>query len=197
MDLNTIVATINAIAIAILVVVTAFYAHSTHKLLNIEEEREKGKARKTLNILLAEFKLNKWLLGDLVDKVKITNTGKDYVFLGFREDGWNEIRNQCGYEYIKSLYDKITPYYIEIYKIGKMQEEWHSSYILTAPSRAVFDKYYAFLDSLSPCRRSASFHLRSSMARRTRYSVTKLQFSSRSIAKTYRHQYNCFIFCLG
>jgi hypothetical protein len=77
MDLNTAIATlntnsgaINAIAIVILVVVTGVYAGLTYKLVKIEDEREKGKERKLMNILLAEFKSNKSLLEDFDNELK-------------------------------------------------------------------------------------------------------------------------------
>jgi len=155
MDLNTTIATlnvnsgaINAIAIVILVVVTTVYAGLTYKLVKIEQEREKSKARKMLNILLAEFKLNKHLLGDLENEVKNGLTRKDHVFLGFRDDGWNTIKNQGGYEYIESIYDKIALDYISLYRISKGQQEWRNSDFLKGLSKDALNNYYEYLRAI-------------------------------------------------
>jgi hypothetical protein len=135
MDLNVIIATlnensgtINAVAILILVILTGYYAYSTHKLVKIEEEREKGKQRKFLNILLAEFKTNKDFLEYLKKELENRSHSRierplTVVFLGFRDDGWNTFRNQGGFQYIEeALYDKIAKYYVSLYKISKEQE---------------------------------------------------------------------------
>lgn len=100
--------------------------------LSIRKEiiKDKDKKQTILNVLLAEFKTNRKFLEDLrrsiddmiknSDKIAVKVKFRDFVFLGFRDDGFNTFRNLGGFQYIdRELYDKIADHYILGYKIHK------------------------------------------------------------------------------
>ncbi|MGB8218226.1 MAG: hypothetical protein WCE94_13090 [Candidatus Methanoperedens sp.] len=108
--------------------------------LSIRKEiiKDKDKKQRTLNVLLAEFKTNRKFLEDLrisindmiknSDKIAFEVKFRDFVFLGFRDDGFNTFRNLGGFQYIdRELYDNISNYYMFSYKIYKKFNRLDSS----------------------------------------------------------------------
>ena len=113
---------INVFMMLFLVGLTWWYAHSTKKLVSIETDKKKHEKQRFLNILLAELETNSLLLEDLKKSVDMISEDHsklhEFVFIGFKEDGFNTFRNRGGFEYIDlGLYNKIVDYYTSLYRL--------------------------------------------------------------------------------
>lgn len=113
---------INLALMLLLVGTTLWYAHSTKKLVSIETDKKKHEKQRFLNILLAELETNSLLLEDLKKSVDMISEDHsklhEFVFIGFKEDGFNTFRNRGGFEYIDlGLYNKIVDYYTSLYRL--------------------------------------------------------------------------------
>lgn len=114
---------IEAIAIVILTIVTAIYVVLTHRLVKIEQDREKGKREKFLDVLLAEFLENGSLMDHYEEELKRQKQSSwidlSIMLFGFRDDGFNAFRNQGGFQYLEDcpLYEDIARYYVNQYKL--------------------------------------------------------------------------------
>lgn len=120
--INAYSSAINAVVAVVLVVLTFFNVRSTQRLVLMEAEKKKHEKQRFLNILLSELEINNQLLGDL--KKSVDTISKDpsklieFVFFGFKEDGFNTFRNRGGFEYVDSrLYNKIVDYYTSLYRL--------------------------------------------------------------------------------
>ena len=123
---------INALAFLFLVYLTYYYASKSNELSNelvsIEKKRDEEKIKIFQNILLAEFRMNKSFIDDLINKLEnnrpLTWKEFDSIFLGFTEKGFDAFRNQGGFQHIDtSVYDEIAKYYVCQYKIHKEIEK--------------------------------------------------------------------------
>jgi hypothetical protein len=123
---------INALAFLFLVYLTYYYASKSNELsnelVNIEKKRDEEKVRIFQNILLAEFRMNKSFIEDLINELQnnrpLTWKEFDLIFLGFTEKGFDAFRNQGGFQHIDtSIYDEIAKYYVCQYKIHKRIEK--------------------------------------------------------------------------
>lgn len=123
---------INALAFLFLVCLTYYYASKSNELsnelVNIEKKRDEEKRRIFQNILLAEFRMNKSFIDDLINELQnnrpLTWKEFDSIFLGFTEKGFDAFRNQGGFQHIDtSVYDEIAKYYVCQYKIHKRIEK--------------------------------------------------------------------------
>jgi hypothetical protein len=104
-----------------LAIFTAFLAFIT---VRIEGIRRKDRKRRFLNILLAEFKSNMTILNHLKEEIKKLQNNeiseRKLLWIDLRDDGWNEFRNQGGFEYIRELlYNEIAEFYNLWYKLGE------------------------------------------------------------------------------
>ena len=116
---------INVVVTFILVVLTGFNMLSAQKLVSMESEKKKHEKKRFLNIIFAELETNSMLLEDLKKSIENFNKLKkndpiDFLFLGFKEDGFNAFRNQGGFEYITpETYNLFIEYYNILNKISK------------------------------------------------------------------------------
>ena len=72
-------------------------------------------------MLLAEFRTNNLLIEDLKKSVEniIKDPAKvnDFIFYGFKNDGFSIFRNQGGFEISQKLYNKTVDYYTSLYRL--------------------------------------------------------------------------------
>ncbi|VVB86723.1 Uncharacterised protein [uncultured archaeon] len=132
-------------------------------ILSIRKEiiKDKEKKQRMLNVLLAEFRSNKAFLDDFKNSIddmtknssELVEKFPNFIFLGFRDDGFNTFRNLGGFQYIdRKLYDQVASYYVNQYKIHMKFNEIISDkkmYKLMEPDIKVLNQEIESIESLN------------------------------------------------